>query len=328
MKNIFAKKKKYISCQLIEHAFMFDQDNCLRVCSMINNEGGGRPLIQENYHGEILDWDKIFALKREHRKIFREGNILPQCKGCQILKEYEWEEDGDYIDELLITHWTNCNSNCSYCPVINDEELQNRTEFYNILPAVKDIIKKNVLKKDAKIEFAGGESTIHPEFEELLSLFVDNNFTNLIINTSAIKHSKAIENGLSRGNLKVTVSVDSGTKAMHEKIKRVKSYDKVWKNLKLYADAQAKAKRKDLITTKYIIVPGENDTVEEVNAFFAKTVETGIKVIAINVEIYWYQNNVKVDKSKLKDLIEYMIMKAKELNLDYRVYPQAYWVIK
>lgn len=328
MKNIFVKKKKYISCPLIEHAFMFDQCNSLRVCSMINKEGGGRPLIQNNYHGEVLDWDKIFALKREHRKIFREGNILPECKGCQILKEAEWAEDGDYIDELLITHWTQCNSNCSYCPVINDDELQVITEFYDILPAIKDTIKKNVLKKNAKIEFAGGESTIHPEFEELLNLFIANHFTNLILNTSAIKFSKAVETGVSKGNLKVTISVDAGTKEMHEKIKRVKSFDKVWENLSLYAKAQAKAKRSDLITTKYIIVPGKNDTIEEVDAFLLKNVETGIKVIAINVEIYWYQNNVNTDKTELKDLIEYMIMKAKELKLDYKVYPQAYWVIK
>lgn len=329
MNNSFKiNKKKYISCPLVEHAFMFDQNNCLRVCSMINNEGGGRPLFQDNYHGEILDWDKIFAQKREHRKLHREGKILPECVGCQILKEKEWETDGDYIDEMLITHWVNCNSNCSYCPVINDEELKKRTIFYNILPAIKDTIARNVLKKDAKIELAGGESTIHSEFEELLSLFIDNNFTNVIINTSAIKYSKAIENGLRKGNLKVTVSLDSGTKAVHEKIKRVKSYDKVWENLKSYSLAQSEANKTDLITTKYIIVPGENDTIEEIDAFLAKNLEVGIKTVAVNVEICWYQSHIGKDNHKLKDLIKYMIMKTKRFRMNCKVYPQAYWVIK
>lgn len=321
------KTKTYISCPLIEHAFMFDQNNCLRVCSSINNEGGGRPLIQRDYNGEIIDWKKVFKLKREHRKLQEQGLTIPECVGCEFLYEGTWDTK-DYINELLITHWIDCNSNCSYCPVVNDEELKGATKFYNIVPALKDAIKKKVIKKDALINLAGGESTIHPEFEELLNLLIKNKFTNVVLNTSAIKYSKAIENGIKTGNLKIVVSVDSGTKETHEKIKRVPSYEQVWENLEKYAEAQKLTVKKDLIRTKYIVVPGENDTKEEVDAFIQKNVNANIKSIAINVEIYWYQENYEKENIRLKELLEYMKEQASLKGISCKLYPQADWIIE
>lgn len=321
------KPKKYISCPLIEHAFMFDQCNELRVCSSINSDGGGRPIIQENYHGEIIDWKKVFKLKRKHRKLQAQGQTIPECVGCEFLNEGEWDNE-DYLSEILITHWTDCNSNCTYCPVTNDTELKEATKFYNIVPAIKDAIKKKVIKKDALIQLAGGESTIHPEFEELLNLFIKNKFTNVVIHTSAIKYSKAIEEGIKTGNIKIVVSVDAGLKETHEKIKRVASYDNVWENLKKYAQAQETAGKNDLVMTKYIVVPDENDTKEEVDAFIQKNLDAKIKSIGINVEIYWYKENQEKDNTKIKKILEYMQEKASSNGINYRTYPLADWIIE
>lgn len=325
--NPAPKTKKYVSCQLIEHAFMFDQNNCLRVCSSINNEGGGRPLIQRGYHGETIDWKKVFKIKREHRKLQEQGQTIPECVGCEFLHEGNWDTK-DYIDELLITHWIDCNSNCSYCPVVNDDLLKKSTEFYNIVPALKDAIRKKVIRKDALINLAGGEATIHPEFEELVTLFIKNKFTNVVLNTSAIKYSQAVYEGIKTGNFKIVVSVDAGTKETHEKVKRVNSYDQVWDNLTKYAEAQKLASKTDLVRTKYIVVPGKNDTKEEVDAFIEKNMKADIKAIAINVEIYWYQENFEKENKNLKEFLEYMIEQAKSKDINYKLYPQAIWIIQ
>lgn len=325
--NKVPKTKKYVSCPLIEHAIMFDQTNCLRVCSSINNKGGGRPLIQQDYHGEILNWKKLFEIKREHRKIQEKGQTIPECVGCEFLYEDDWDT-ADYINEILITHWTDCNSNCSYCPVVNDEPLRDATKFYNIVPVIKDAIKKRIFKKDSIINFAGGEATIHPEFEELLTMFLKNKFTNIIINSSGIKYSKAIEDGIKSGNVKIVVSVDSGTENTHKKIKRVDSYKLVWENLEKYAKAQMLTDKSDLVRTKYIVVPGENDTIEEIDIFIEKNKNANIKFIAVNVELYWYKENHQNQNRHLKEILEYFKQKASENGINYILYPHAEWIIE
>ena len=321
------KTKRYLSCALIEHGFAFDQNNCLRVCTMPNNEGGGRPLIMRGYNGETIDWDKVFKIKQRHRTLQQSGRILPKCVGCPILTEEDWDTD-DYISEIIITHWNECNSNCFYCPVINDEKLRESTKYYNILPAIKDAIKKNVIKKNALIELAGGESTIYPEFEELINLLVDNKFSNVVINTSAIQASPAIEKGIKKGSIKIIVSVDAGKKETHEKIKRVKSFDKVWENLRIYSRAQSKTRKKDLVRTKYIIVPGFNDTKEEIDLFLKNNIEANIKATAINVEMDWYEKNKNNENKHIKELVKYAYDETKRMNIICKIYPHAYWILE
>ncbi len=321
------KTQRYVSCPLIEHAIMFDHYNQVRVCSTINNVGGGRPLLQENYYGELLNWDEIFAKKRAHRELQKQGNTVPACEGCKFLQVRDWNSE-DYITEVLLTHWAECNSNCSYCPVINNKKLMEDTKYYNILPSMKDAIKRNIIKKDALIEFAGGESTIHPEFEELMNLFVENDFENIVINTSAIKFSEAIATGIKNGQLKIVVSIDAGSKDVHERLKRVNSYDSVWESLKKYSEAKEYSDKKNLVRTKYIVVPGINDTKEEFDLFIKNNLERKIDSIAINVEIDWYQENQDNDTEELKKLLEYMLHKAKTNEMDCRIYPQAQWILE
>lgn len=320
-------KKKYLSCPLLEHAFMFDQNNCLRVCSTVTETEGGRPLLKKDYNGEIINWKKIFAQKRQHRNLHKAGKILDECKGCNFLREQEWDNK-DYIDELLITHWVDCNSNCVYCPVVNNEGLKRTTFHYNIVPALKDAISKNVIKKDALIELAGGESTIHPEFEELISILLQANFTNIVVNTSGIKFSEKIEEGIKKGQIKVVCSVDSGKKETHETIKRKNSYESVWDTLTRYSTANLNLDRIDAVRTKYIVIPEINDNMEEFCAFLNKNKEAGVKAVAINLEIDWYQQNHEKDTTDLKTLLFKMEESALEEKMHCKIYPQAQWIMR
>ena len=156
----------FISCSWLEHGIIFDHENILRVCCSQCNEGGGRPVLRGNYCGEILDWDKIFQQKREMRKVHRRGGIFDKCRGCILLKERQWDDE-DYIDMLLLTHWINCNCKCIYCPAVRDEDLKKNNRHYNIVPVLTDMCNKNILRKNAYISIAGGESTIYPEFEDM-----------------------------------------------------------------------------------------------------------------------------------------------------------------
>ena len=60
--NNSLEKQKYTSCELIEHGIMFDHCNVVRVCSIVNREYNGKPVIFHNYHGELFDKEKLFEM--------------------------------------------------------------------------------------------------------------------------------------------------------------------------------------------------------------------------------------------------------------------------
>ena len=198
------KKNTYVSCELIEHGFMVDNSNSVRVCSIINKEYGGRPLMFAEYTGEIFDKDEFFAIKRKHREMMKSGTPPYECTGCPMLEEREWD-DGDYIDNLLFAHWVDCNSRCMYCGATTDEFVRANYRYYDFTPAIEEMIKNGSLIRDAKIDFAGGEPTVYPEFERLLGLFLREGFHDIYVNTSGIKYSPTIREALKNNQITHTI---------------------------------------------------------------------------------------------------------------------------
>jgi len=296
------------SCNWLEHGIIFDHCNLIRVCCSQCNEGGGRPILVRNYHGEILDWDSIFKQKREMRDVQRTGETYDKCKGCIMLKEDNWDEE-NYINHLLLTHWIDCNCRCIYCPAVHDDNLKVENEHYNILPVLKDMCDKNILDKHAYISIAGGESTIYPEFDEMLHLLLDYGCDNILINSSGIKYSPAIERGLAKHRLQLVISIDAGTRKTYEKIKEVKTYDVVCENLRKYALAQGD--KKDYLCSKFIIVPEINDDKKEIELWLKNSRALGIKCVDIDVDWRWVQKNM--NKLKAEKRIYNLIVFAKKI---------------
>lgn len=242
-----------------------------------------------NYHGELINWEDFFKKRNELRKNAQNGITPEKCEGCYYLKEQEWNDD-DYIDEVLIGHFTHCNCNCIYCYTEKDKKFFNANKTYNIYPVVKDMIEKGVLSKKATITFGGGEPTILKEFEELVNMLLDYDVHNIRIHSDGIKYSPAIEKGLQLGKITLITSVDSSSKKVYEEIKQVQCYDNVWENLKRYAKA-----KNGLIRTKYVLIPGVNDSLKEVKNWLQKTYEAGVRNIAFDIEDNWFKarrNNI------------------------------------
>lgn len=311
------------SCGYIEHGMVLDHLNRIRVCNNFNPRYGGRPIIYENYIGQKIDWADFFRIKRELRKQCREGKCPELCTNCVGLSTKEWDDD-DYIDYLLLTPWVPCNSKCIYCAAPRDKYVLENTKIYKVLPLVKDMIKNNILKKDGIIDFAGGEPTIYKEFEALLHEFIKNDFQKIVIHTNAIKKSNSIIKGLKKGVIRILVSIDAGSKEIHEKVKQVKSYDKVWKTLKEYAKAQPKGA--DNVKAKYIIVPGVNDSEEEINLWLEKCNEINIKSVVLNLDFNWIMENVDGELMPLYDLLQFTMKRADELGMNCERYGQIYQV--
>ena len=108
--------------------------------------------------------------------------------------------------------------------------------------------------------------------------------------------NEAIEKGLKLGKITLITSVDSGSKQTYEKIKQVPCFDKVWQNMAKYAKT-----KNGLIRTKYVLIPGINDSLSEIKNFMKKTYDAGIRNIAFDIEDNWFKANRDKLIEELKD---------------------------
>lgn len=312
--NFFKKTKKYVSCQWVEYGIDFDlgvYGSNIKMCCYLSAPGGGNTMLIKDYKGEKIDWRNFFELKNKYRDIQRSGKTIPECSGCVFLEEKEWIQK-DEINHVIFDHWTNCNCKCTYCYTEEDKALYNNLKTYNVLPIIKDMLAKKILKPGGAIGFGGGEPTMLDEFEELINLLLEKGFTNIRVPSSAIKYSSIIEKGIAAKQLTVVVSVDSGSRETYKTIKQLDMYDKVCENLKKYAQAQTESGN---VISKYIIIPGINDNIEEIDNWLKFNIENNISSIVIDIENSWLQKNRNNQDLQVYNLIEYVRKKASEMNI-------------
>ena len=130
--------------------------------------------------------------------------------------------------------------------------------------------------------------------------------------------------GLKKGVVRILVSIDAGSKDVHKKVKQVNSYDSVWKTLKEYAKNQPKDA--DYVKAKYIIVPGLNDSEEELALWIDKCKEINIKSVVLNLDFNWLNNNVDGDLIHIYNLMKFAQNKTKELGMRCELYGQIFQV--
>ena len=256
------KRERYISCKWLESGVCFDNGvygSNVKLCCYMSAPGGGNTMIFEDYHGSKINWDEFFRIKREYREIQKRGETVPGCVGCVFLEEQDWLQE-DYIDNIIFDHFTKCNCCCTYCYTEEDKKRYNTLKTYNIYPIVKEMFDKKIIRRGGAIGFGGGEPTILPEFDKLISLFLKNGFDDMRVPSSGIKYSPVIAKGISTGQLSVVVSIDSSSRETYKKIKQIDAFNKVCANLKKYAKAQ---KRSFNVISKYIKKSGEDYRYED-----------------------------------------------------------------
>lgn len=328
-------------CDYINRAIAFNEDKVL-YCTIGNNSQGKKlPIIRTNYDGSIEDLERIFDKIREHRRNLKEGNAPYFCQGCYLLKEVngDYPEVSEEFKYVLLSNWYACNSKCIYCckheksSWVKDENKylkSEQNETYNIVPVIKYMISKKMITQNTTVDFAGaaGEPTLYKYFDEIIKLLIDARVAKIIIHTNAIRYNKLIEYGISIGMIDIVVSVDAGTKTVHQKIKQVKTYDKVWKHIKKYAKAKYPLSN-NLVTTKYIIVPDINDNIDEIGKFIQNSKEAGVNKIVLNADDRIYKKDVDEQyQEKLLQLTEFFVDVAKKNHFKYYLFSGVflpYW---
>ncbi len=310
---------KYKSCHLIEHGISIDVDS-IKACCLSRDFDKGQLMIVPKYLDGKIDWNTLFEIKKQQRK-FQQQKDLPACEGCYNLREGDWDED-DYISYINFDHWSQCNSNCIYCGVqANKPKTKN-----NILGAIKELIKLGKFKNNGEITFQGGEPTVLKEFEPLLNLFIKAG-SKVRIHSSGILFSRAIREGLKKGAVTVVISPDAAYKETYKTVKRVDKFNKVWDNIKHYRK-NIKAEMQGLVKVKYIIIPGVNDTFEEITEFINKIKQIDIKSVIVDIEYAYANRNINNVSPHVYMLMDYIENFCNQNNINYDLYDSAKYAVQ
>lgn len=311
--------EKYKSCHLLEHGIYFYYDS-IQVCCFLTGKLGTPFWIEKGYSGGKIDWEAICDQLREIRKNNKLGFHDPHCEGCFNLKEDYWDQD-EYFADFYISHWTKCNCNCRYCFTEENKAFYNTHKEYKMMPILEEMAEKNLLRYNGYLAYGGGEPACLDEFDDITELFLENGVRSVVTNTSGIKPVKSILKGLPTGRLDVTVSVDCSDRETYKKIKQIDAYDQVIENLKLYASAQTE--NKQLVRSKYIIIPDINDSEKEIDRWLEQSVEIGLKQVCIDIEGRWYLARKKAVPEHIANLIAFVEKRTKELDLGLFYYSYA-----
>ena len=271
----------------------------------------------ENYHGELIDINKYLEARKNYIERCKRGDFPDQCRECPTLEERDWDETAGFID-VSVSNRTKCSCDCIYCIIScggNSEAKKklNSKQTYEVKPVLQQLKDAGLFKNGCHFIIGGGECAEYPNGE--LQWLIDFIFSingSIEFLSAGITYSESIKKALEAGEAKLKVSVDAGTKQTYEKIKRVKGFDKVWKNLKNYIKA-SKKNPKSSVVIKYIIIPGINDNLKEAKEFIKNCKKAGCSSIEINVEFYWMNENFdKPISDSLKQTLLYFNSLKKE----------------
>ena len=277
----------YKSCRMLEHGIYiylepyFENLVIGHCCNTDHLKFSDRLYIYDDIVNKKLSWDYIFSVKRKLRENAKRGIIPVQCEGCFELKENNWDND-DYINQITIGHITKCNSRCRYCSIGLNPELHNKEQIINVMPYIKELVEKKLLRYNGSLRFVGGEPTLMKEFDYLVDLFSKNNVTEIFVPTSGIRLSKSLCKALERVDwASIVVSVDSGTEETFKKVKGTNFFKLVHKNLKTYL---SHAKKKNFVISKFILYTNYNDTSNEIEMWLKNCKRIGITDVQFDSE--------------------------------------------
>lgn len=306
---------KYVSCLLLESGMAFGKDD-IRPCTC---NPFGDIFWAKEYYGGPFNVEKYLSLRKKYTDMMKAGTPPEQCKGCYNLEYKDWNDEPS-IEFIVIGNETKCSCNCFYCWFAEEKEYFNNYQAYDFMPILKTLQEHNLLKKTT-LDIVGGECTEYPKgkLRDIID-FAKKNNCKMHFYSSGINFSEEIAEALNCSIASIVVSIDSGTKQMYEKIKRVKAFDRVWENMAKYAKAGTPNNEinKGFVILKYIIIPNLNDNIDEIKAFMQKAKEANCKKIRISVEYDWWRENCdKPMPQNLWKILDYTEECKKELNIEY-----------
>ncbi len=316
---------EYYSCSNIQNGIRFEY-NSIKLCCLVGPNASEPLYIKRDFYGEKLNWKELLQTIVKIREDQKNGIIDPHCTGCIGMQKQDWD-DNTKFKWMQIAHWADCNCNCTYCyRVQNDFEAPKRR--YKIMPIIKELDKMGLIDYSGELAYSGGEPASLREFDDITNFFIKKGERLIMVHTNAIKPVKSVIRGLRTDTMSVTVSVDCGDRAKFKQIKQVDAYDRVQDTLKKYVKAQGANKK--MVRSKYIIIPGVNDSRHDVDLWIQETLKTGIQQVIIDFESSWLTDNNSNIPPHIDDLFMYIeeTTKSNGLDLDFYAVANQYRTLK
>ena len=322
MFDIF-KKKKYYSCDFLNNELAFFTDRITSCCSGYDGINYAKISGPE----DKVSWDDIVKIKKKNIKLMENGIIPEGCKNCYKLRPYKKAENYKF-NRLVLNHYQQCNCGCLYC--VQREFTKGKitlekepSEFYSLLPHVKELYKKNLFDKDKLyIEFQGGDLSVLDEFEALVDEFLKNGVDRFAFTTNNIEFQPKILEALKKKGGMLITSLDCGTREMYKKMKRVDKFDDTINNLRRYKKELKSVSNVELYI-KYIIIQGLNDNIEELSKFLDYMEEIEVNVVEIEMnyhDILMNKNKEFIVPSHYYELFKYAEERCKNSPVRYSVW--------
>lgn len=309
----------YVSCDWLQNGIDFEL-NSIEICCFRCHSGGGRLVLSPVENGNI-DYDLLFNSRNDFIQENKQGRVNLKCRNCFNLKKLNWDEK-PVIKYIHFNHWTYCNSDCEYCYIKKEESLKKGMQNYNALPILKEILSRVEFDPDGEITFAGGEPTLLNEFDEIIEYLLQIGAKKIIVHSSGVKYSQALEQGIKEQKIQMVISSDSGTEDTFKKIKNTCNFATVWENTKKYAQFQTADEN---VISKYIFIPNVNDNQNEILSFIHKVSEAGVKTVVLDIEHeYYFANKNNLTKMlRLLSLCEFLKAKASAYGIKVLLYNTA-----
>jgi len=137
--------------------------------------------------------------------------------------------DGDYGPRRLSVELANvCNLHCSYCFRSDDNLYSSHAEFFPLELLRRVISEANAVANVTRINFTGGEPTLHPEFAETLRIIGDAGLTTSFVTNGW--HFERLWPALESNRAAVShvaFSVDGVTREDHDRWRGNGSFDRL-----------------------------------------------------------------------------------------------------
>lgn len=274
---------KQFFCDELNNTLVFFHDRIMSCCS-----GQIGSVYIEGYKGEKINWKDFIKIKNEAFTLLNENDIKNSpCNGCFFLRN---KNSDDVIlkkyNTLSISHWTHCNCGCIYCSRIYSSQGKitlkpQKSEYYDMLPIVKELYKEDLLdKENLKICIQGGDISVLEEFEDLIKEFIKNGFAHIDILSNNIKYQPLVKKLLEMNKASFITSLDCADRKTYYKLKRVDKFQDTVNNLKKYAE---NGNGKD-ITVRYIVIENVNDSVKMISNFIDLVSEIGIGTVDFMID--------------------------------------------
>lgn len=261
------------SCYDLQHSVFLAPDEIRTCCKRYFYEGEmkGDVVLLAGGDDQVaqIDYGKIVAAKRAlHKEINRDN--APQCRGCPFLAFERWEKPLERgIKYLSLEYHSVCNMACQYC---SETYYGGKKAVYDVDALVDTMAQGGALADTEYIVWGGGEPLLDKSFAALLTQIAQTApAVKQRVITNATRFSPELAELMEQDKAYIVTSIDAGSAATFNSVRRYNRMHKVMENLQRYAE-----RAPENVIVKYIMLP-ENSAFEELDSFVSLMGSYGLK---------------------------------------------------